>query len=143
MEWIKNIVYFIAFCFGWVCAYTKVSQEVITILVVLMIFDSLTGYIKVAVLGGSPSSTKLGIGVVSKALLLLIPFTLALVAKGVGIELNGLATGTLATLVISEGISVITNIYIIRTGKDIKEFDIVSAMLLRIRKALLAMAQKS
>jgi len=145
MEWIKNIGYCVAFCYGWICDYSGLASqhEVILILVTLMILDSITGYTKVAVLGNHPTSTRLSIGVISKVTLLILPFTIALLGKGLGINIVGLATGSIMTLLVSEAISVITNIYIIRTKKEVKEFDIVSVMLLRVRKVLLALAQKS
>lgn len=137
LEKIKTTLYCIAFCWGWVCTYTGVSQESIYILTALMVFDTITGYIKVAVLGGHPTSTRLSWGIASKLVLLLVPFTIVLSTKYLGLNLLGLASASIITMSVSEAISVITNIYIIRTGKELKEFDLISGMLKKIRETLI------
>jgi len=136
MQKLNNIWYAIAFSCGTVCNYLEISQEAIFILTILMLVDTFTGIIKTIALKKKPTSSRLSLGILSKVTLMLIPFCLALAGKGIGLELITVALGTINVLILSETYSIISNIYVIRTRKDVKEYDVISLLLNKLRKIL-------
>lgn len=134
-KWIaaKNITYVIA-----VFAYLHVSVETIIILTTLMAIDVITGVIRSGVLHGwrTVTSHLLSIGVMKKLLFLMIPFILALSAKGVGVDLMWVISWAISALILSETYSALSNIYAIHTKKDVEEFDAMSYILERLRDLL-------
>lgn len=106
------------------------------ILSFLMFLDLTTGATK-AYLSKEPiTSSRLSAGILSKIMLLIIPLTIALMAKGVDMDLVWLVSFTVSILIVAEAYSVVGNIYTIKTGETVKEIDAVSAIVKALRRVL-------
>lgn len=106
------------------------------ILSFLMVLDLVTGTTKAYVCKEDVTSRRLSAGFLSKIMVLLVPLTVALMAKGVEIDMTELVRFTVSVLIISEAYSVVGNVYTIKTGEVVKEIDAVSAIVKRIRSAI-------
>lgn len=128
---VKNALYVPAFFMG-------MSMHSFGILFVFIVLDMITGIWRVYVTqGGDAIKSRHAInGLTSKMLFIVIPLVIAYMGKGIGIDLTALATGCLGLLIASTGYSVIGNIYTIRTGVAVVEFDAVRFILIRIRDLL-------
>lgn len=142
MENIKLIGYAIAFACGWLCDYTGIKSEVITILAVMILIDTLFGLIKSFRLK-TTSSTKLSVGVMSKLVLLIIPIAISLTGIATKLNLNSVVIGTLNVFILAELYSIVVNAYIIRTGQDMKEHDFIALTLKKIKGLLEKLLEKS
>jgi len=125
---IKNAMYIPAFLLG-------MSMHSFTILFALIVLDMVTGVWRGVVTNGANSITSFAFinGLVSKMLFMLIPLVIAYIGKGIGVDLHELATGCLSVLILGQGYSVIGNIYTIRTGVPVTEFDAVKLILAKLR----------
>lgn len=128
---IKNLSYIPAMILG-------LSMHSYSSLAVLLIIDVITGAWRSSVLEGGQSVTswKAVNGLVSKFLFLLIPLVVAFMGKGIGLELVSLAQSALGVLILATGYSIIGNIYTIRTGIRVKEFDAIRIILKQIEALL-------
>ena len=129
MNEIKTAVYS-AFIF------LNIDTDVVQVLCWLMFIDTFSGIIKSFVLRKSFDFKVLFFGICSKLLILLIPMVIALVGKGISktYDFTSILDAVLKILVVSEGLSIITNFYVVKTGKEVKNFDIVTLLLSSIRK---------
>lgn len=110
-------------------AYTGISHELIIILSVLLFLDILTGAIRECLIG-KLKSRELVKGITSKVLLLIVPFILILIGKGVDIDMSPISKLVLATFIVSEGYSTIGNIVQIRMNdKSLVEQDAITMVL--------------
>lgn len=123
---LKNSGYVAAFMVG--SKYVGVSPESAAILVALISADFVTGVLKAGTINGwrTVKSSEFERGLVAKALIVLAPATVGLVGRGAGLPLEGVAQGFIAALIVSEGYSIIRNIYAVRTGRITEEFDAVA-----------------
>ncbi len=136
----RNITYLVAFFAGLL----GTNQEVIISLTFLMLIDIITGVTKSGVIYGwrSVRSSILSAGLISKLTVLLLPLIIAYTAKGLGINLSAMVSGSIYVLVLSEAYSALGNIQAIRTRKEVKEFDVVSITIRETRKVFLKMMNK-
>ena len=132
----KNTSYVVAFLAS--VQWLGFVPETLTLFVVLMLLDVVTGvYRSYAVSGGQ--SIKSGIiirGVLSKMMLLVILFSLAITAKIIGFDPEYYIEGALVVLTLGELYSIIGNIHSARTGKEKREFDAVTVILRKVRDIL-------
>lgn len=130
---IKTAVY-LAFVF------LNIDTDIVKILMWLMLIDTISGILKSFSTNKHFDFNILFFGACSKLLVLLIPMTLALVAKGIskGYDFTPILDSVLRILVVSEGLSIITNFYVMKTKKEVKNFDVISMLLSALRKAMLA-----
>jgi Bacteriophage holin family len=135
--WAKNLGYILAAILG-------VKYDALFAFGALMIMDVVTGVIASASVNGwrSVTSRRLAFGVLSKLCLLLIPLAVALAALIVGQDMSFLVTSAISILAVSEAYSITGNVYTIKTGKRVPEFDAVSIILSRIREVLIAPVEK-
>lgn len=135
--WIKNLGYIIAGLLG-------VKYDAAFAFASLMFMDVVTGIIASASCCGwrSITSRKLIFGVLSKLCLLLIPLSVSLVAKVNGNDLSFIVSSSISILAIGETYSIIGNVYSIKTGKRVPEFDALSIILSRIREFLIYPLEK-
>ena len=98
------------------------------ILSFLMELDLVTGTTKAYVRKEDITSRRLSAGFLSKVMVLLIPLTVAIMAKGLEVDMRWLVTFTISILIVAEAYSVVGNIYTIKTGETVKEIDAVSAI---------------
>ena len=129
---LKNLIYIPILFVG-------LPIENYSILFYLMVFDIITGLIASYVIRGKHSlkSHVFTVGILSKLLIMLIPLVIALVAKGIDIDIVWFASHALSLFILSEGYSIIGNIISIRQRKYIAEFDAISWVLNFLRKGLL------
>lgn len=120
--------------------FLNIDTDIVKILTWLMLIDSLSGIVKALIISKSFDFKLLFFGLCSKILVLLIPMTLALVAKGISktYDFTPVLDAVLRVLVVSEGLSIITNLYVIKTKKEVKNFDIISMLLSALRKGMFA-----
>lgn len=119
----------------WAFSYTGISKESTGILAILLVLDVLTALIRVAVTNPKSFSSRVGIvGILSKCLTFMIPFIIAIVGKGAGLNMTSFSNYALNVLVIYEGWSVIGNIGQIR-AKDtsLNEYDAISFLIRKIQ----------
>jgi hypothetical protein len=68
---------------------------------------------------------------------------IALVGKGISktYDFTPVLDAVLKVLVVSEGLSIITNFYVVKTGKTVKNIDIVTMLLSKIRSWMQKIAE--
>lgn len=129
--WFKNATYVLA-------AIAGISDEAYTAFALLMLIDVVTGVLASAKISGwrAITSKRLSFGLISKLLLLFIPLSIALAGRSVGANLEGIVDSSFFVLTVSELYSVIGNIYTVKNGVRVPEFDAISVILSNIRRLL-------
>lgn len=137
----KNAGYVAAFLTG--IEFLGLMPTSVVVLLIMILTDIISGILKSASLHGGQAikSSIFERGVLAKALVIGIPFNLALVGKGIGLDLSAIAQGTITVLILSEFYSILGNFYAIRTGVERVEFDAVAASVSKIRSLLKAFIQ--
>jgi len=127
LEWIKTFGYAVSiFSFD----YLGIPDKQLTILWTLMVIDVITGIAKAyGIDPRSITSHALGIWVLKKFLTVILVYTLALVGKGANIPPAHFMEWGLSILIMAEWYSAIQNIYAVRTGKVLPEYDVISIIL--------------
>jgi len=135
--WVKNLGYLIAGILG-------LTYDAAFAFGCLMIMDVVTGIIASASCCGwrAITSRKLIFGVLSKLCLLFIPLAVALVSKVNGNDLSFIVTSSISILALGEAYSIIGNVYTIKSGKRVPEFDALSIILSRVREFLITPLEK-
>ena len=115
--------------------FLNIDTDVVQILCYLMLIDTLSGIVKSFSLNKTFEFKILFFGLCSKLLILLIPMVIALVGKGISktYDFTSVLDAVLKVLVVSEGLSIITNFYVVKTGKKVKNIDIVTMLLSKIK----------
>lgn len=103
------------------------------ILCFLMLLDLVTGTVKAYSRKEPITSNRLTAGLLSKLMILVIPLAIALMAKGVEVDLTWLIRYTVSVLIVAEAYSVVGNIYTSKTGNNVEEIDAVSAVVRALR----------
>lgn len=116
-----------------VLTYAQIDIEVFSIFAGLIVVDFVTGIWKANTLGHSITSNKAKYGVISKFSLIFIPIVIALGAKAIGQDGTDLFVWGMNLLILSEVYSTIGNIYTIRSGNEMPEWDVISIIGKRIR----------
>lgn len=123
--------------------YLNMDTEPVTIFCYLMLADTILGAIKVLRIDYTKFSFKdLIIGFVIKPALLIFPMTIALIGKGIGYDLSLIVSLSIKLLIVSEGISIISNLISIKTKEETKDFDIITKLLKKTRSYLILIANK-
>lgn len=133
---LKNTGYVVAFFAT--TRYLGISKESILVLTAVIVIDIITGVLKSAALRGwrSITSSKFSAGVLAKLLLILIPVTLALAGKGVGLDMALITQGSISVLILSQVYSIIGNIHSMQTLDEKNEFDAVAFIMRQLRDIL-------
>lgn len=114
--------------------YLGIDKEKLAILAILMSIDMVTGTIKAYVTKTDITSRRWVAGFLSKMVVLLVPFTIALMAKGVDFDIKWFVGLCISILVVAEAYSIVGNIHTIKTGEVVREIDAVSAIVQALRK---------
>lgn len=122
--------------FASLIAFLGLDVTKLAILSLLMLFDLFTGVVKAYVRKEDVTSRRLSAGFLSKIMMLLIPLTVALMAKGMDIDMRWFVTFTVSILIVAEAYSVVGNVYTIKTGEAVKEIDAVSAIVKALSRFL-------
>lgn len=129
INWFKGALYAGA-------SFLALDTDVFHILVLLMLVDTFTGAIKSIILNRNFSFKTLFWGLLTKVGVLLLPVTLALLAKGLSFDFRWLVVVVMNILLISEAFSILTNMLSIKQRKDIQNVDFISLILAALRKGL-------
>lgn len=98
-----------------------------------MVLDTITGIAKAyKVNPRTITSHALGAGVLKKFCSVLIVYVLALIGKGIGIPPEHFVEWGLSILIMAEGYSSLQNIYAVRTGVVLPEYDVISIILKKL-----------
>jgi phage-related holin len=119
-----------------VFVYLGIKTGTVKVLMVLMMLDSLLGIVKALRLGKKFSFKVLGWGMVSKLTILIIPMIIALMGQALSFDFSYFVIAVMNIIVVSEGISCVTNILSIRGKREIENTDYITLLLHSIRKAL-------
>lgn len=138
----ENILNFLKGVLYAVFVYLGIKTGSVKVLFYLMMLDSVLGIVKALRLGYKFSFKRLGWGMVSKLSLLFIPMIIALIAKGLNLEFTLFVVTAMNIIIVNEGISCVTNVLSIKTGKRIENNDYVTMMLNSIRKLLTSLVQR-
>jgi len=122
--------------------YLQMDVEIIKVLFYLMGMDTFLGIIKTIVLGRVFSFKKLALGIISKLAVLLIPTALALMSIGLNYNFKWFVTVVMDLLIISDGISIMSNIIAIKTKKEMENFDALTLILKSIRSRLIQLLKR-
>lgn len=117
--------------------FLNINIDIVKILLLLMLFDIIFGVAKAFVLNKQIRFSIMFKGVVTKVMLLLLPMVLALVAKGIGYDFKLLPDTFIKLFIVAEGFSIVTSCYVIKTGKEPEEVDLISAAISFLRNFLL------
>jgi len=128
---VKNAAYIPAIFIG-------LSAQSYAILAVLMVVDTIFGVLRVGIVHGGEHirSYRLSAGILSKLTIIGVPLMIAWAGQGVGINLVMVAQGAISMLILAQLYSILGNVYSIRVGKDVQEFDAVSWVLHRLQKTI-------
>ncbi len=122
--------------------YLEMDTGIVKVLFYLMVIDTFLGVIKTIVLNDQFSFKKLVLGFVSKLAVLLIPTALALMSKGLNYNFKWFVTIVMDLLIVSDGISIISNIIAIKTKKEVENFDAMTLTLKAIRNGLIQLFKR-
>lgn len=117
------------------------SLESFLILAVFMVLDTIVGVIRAMIVDGCRSfqSAKLTSGIVSKAIIVLLPLLIAWAGKGAGMNLVPFAQAILGLLIFTQLYSIIGNTYSIRMRKNVPEWDAMSFVLKKLQEIVEAL----
>lgn len=132
---IKNLAYIL-------CLFLGMKSDVVKVLFILMVLDSILGIIKALRLGNKFSFKVLLWGVITKLAILIIPMVLALMAKSLSFDFKYFVVAVLNIIIVSEGISCITNILSIKTKKQIENTDYITMLLETLKRILSGIIKK-
>ena len=122
--------------------FLEIDGKKLSILVVLMCMDMLTGTLKAYRTKENITSRRWIAGFLSKLVVLLVPFTIALMAKGVDFDVKWFIGFSISIMVIAEAYSILGNIYTFKTGEAVEEIDAVSAIIKVLRNFLENMIER-
>tara|TARA_B100000780_G_C20875459_1_gene348209 strand:+ start:95 stop:538 length:444 start_codon:yes stop_codon:yes gene_type:complete len=117
-------------------AYLGIEVEAFAILMAFMSMDSLMGGIKAIRLGEKFSFSKMLWGITLKLCFLVVPLVIALLGKSVGYNLQAGVNVTISILTVAEAYSIIGNIHSAKNKYSVNRIDVVSLMLINLRKVL-------
>lgn len=117
--------------------YIDIDIELLKVLFCLMLIDTFLGVIKVIVLEKTFYFKKLILGFVSKLAVLVIPMSLNLMGKGLNYDFNWFITLVIDLLIVSDGISIFSNVIAIKTKQEVKNFDALTKLLKTVRCSLI------
>lgn len=117
--------------------YIDIDIELLKVLFCLMLIDTFLGVVKVIVLEKTFYFKKLILGFVSKLAVLVIPMSLNLMGKGLNYDFNWFITLVIDLLIVSDGISIFSNVIAIKTKQEVKNFDALTKLLKTVRCSLI------
>jgi phage-related holin len=138
-EWITTHWYYLKVYIFSLFAFLNINIDVVNVIMWLIIIDTISGLAKAVIVDKIQFTFKIFyIGIMSKFVLLLIPITLALMALGIGYDFTWAVEVTLRLIILSEGISIVTNIISVREKKVYENRDYLSIILHWVRKKLIS-----
>lgn len=136
------LVYFKILLFS-IAQYLVLDQHTFEILFYLMTLDTVTGIIKAIVLKERRFTFQVLLwGLLTKMGVLIIPVSLALLAKGLEFDFRWFVLMVMHVLLISETFSIFSNTLSIKRREPIKSVDFVSMLLNAVRNGLKKMIDR-
>jgi phage-related holin len=124
-------------------AFLNIDIKIVEILFYLVIIDMICGIIKSIVVKKLIFNFKdLYLGLLTKFVIILIPMLVSLTALGLGIEFIWVTELALRLLVLSESISILSNIISIKQRKEVANRDYLSLILNYIRNLFIGLIDK-
>jgi phage-related holin len=124
-------------------AFLNIDIEIVEILFYLIIIDMVCGIIKSIVVKKLIFNFKdLYLGLLTKFVIILIPMLVSLTALGLGIEFIWVTELALRLLVLSESISILSNIISIKQRKEVANRDYLSLILNYFRNLFISLIDK-
>lgn len=113
------------------------------ILTYLMLIDFISGIAKQARINYKEiTSYKVWIGIMKKSFTFVMILSIGLVFKAMEIDGDGVIKAVMTILIGAEGYSILRNIYTIRTGKYMKEVDVVTLLIRALGDFILKYLQR-
>lgn len=127
-----GIALFIGSTFG----YFGLNAEAIGLYATLLVIDFVTGVLKAHKLQ-QPITSSIGIkGMLGKAQMLILPFSLAILFKIACIDGTAILVSIVATLAVFEVYSIIGNIHSYNTGETVTELEATTYLMKVVKKIL-------
>ncbi len=117
-------------------AYLNIDQEAMFLYFLLLFIDLTTGIAAAMVVKEVITVARLYAGILSKALLFVVPIVAAIIVKMQGDSLLWFIKWTVIVLAISEGISIFNNVLKARKQKQLPEFDAISLVGTKLTEGL-------
>lgn len=116
-------------------AWLQLDKEAVEILCYLLVLDYIVGSIKACRFRTFRYEVLIS-GIFAKAIILVIPITLAFMFKGIKLlDLFGGYVNTIVSLlIIAEAISIISNAISIKTGEEMEKPDLINVIAHKLRK---------
>jgi hypothetical protein len=124
-------------------AYLDIPIEIFNILITFILLDTFFGVLKAWRMDEVVKFKILLWGFCLKISILLLPLIIALMAKGMQMDMVMLVEVTIKILILSEFYSCIGNIYTIKNKKELAKIDIISMLLISFRKMTKNYLQKA
>lgn len=130
MEWLKTFGYFVSvFTFD----YLGIPEKQLTILGILMVIDTFTGISKQWRIDPRWITSHIWwLWVLKKIVTVCVVYILALLGQWVWIPAGHFIEWGISILIMSEWYSALQNIYAVRTGKVLPEYDVISILLKKL-----------
>jgi len=123
--------------------YLNIPQESLWVLASLMVIDTITGIAKqYKVESIGITSKRMNIGIMTKFVTLMFLFAGWLVINFFKIEPDYYVQTVLSVLIMAEFYSIIQNVYAVRTGVILPEYDVISIALKRLTGAIQDLIEK-
>ena len=134
---IKACLNVLAVSISLIFAYAGLEPSQMVAYTVLIGIDYITGVAKAWHIGESVTSNRMKYGIASKASLLIVPIVLGIGAKATGLDFGMAISMFINILIISEVYSSISNVYAIKHGKELPEYDALAIVARSIRNYLI------
>lgn len=131
-SFISTVKFVLYVSVGTLLTYLRISHEVFFVFSILLIIDTVVAIIASYMMNQWVTSHRLWTGILKKCMMLIIPLTLALVAKWAWFDNNytsWIVSSVMTMLTLWEGYSILGHIYAIRTWEKIPELDVVKLIL--------------
>jgi len=123
-------------------ALVNINYDLAIFLFVAMMFDMGSGVVKAVVLKEHVSPKIFMIGFIAKLMLLVIPFTVAVLGIALNMEFTWTADLAIRVLLANECLSILANILSVKNKKKVENIDLVSIFIGWIRKTAISTFEK-
>lgn len=127
-------------CMAWILNWAGINPDAFFVLSVLVVFDYITGIGKAKKLKIPITSKTSTYGILAKLSILIMPLILGLTAKGLDVDASTFVNVAMDLIILSELYSIIGNVYTIRSGEKIAEYDALSLLANKIKQTMLKLA---
>lgn len=142
---ITVLKYFWYGCAVAVFEYLQIPSTQFSILWTLMIIDFIAGISKQIVLDPQQiTSHRAWIGIIKKVWTLISVIVVALMLSGVGLwDYTQYTISLISVLIMAETYSILQNVYVMRTGEKVTEYDVVSKIIKFVWDLIVQFIEKS